>query len=69
MPEPVIFRGVCAVPLTLSSSFPSRAWLGHLVIGEEGHIPQFLTGSLRELVIFEGVCAERLSISLFLALN
>src|SRR4029450_7771179 len=67
--EPVIFRGVCAVPLTLSSSFPSRAWLGHLVIGEEGHIPQFLTGSPSpELVIFFGVCGGTVSISLSCAL-
>jgi len=38
------FPWVRAVPL--SPSLSSRAWLGHLVIGEEEHTPGFLTSSL-----------------------
>src|SRR5262249_44012165 len=62
--EPVIFRGVCAVSLPLSFSLSSRAWLGHLVIGEEAHTPGFLTGSLSPNLSFFKGCVQRDSLSL-----
>src|SRR5262245_42645595 len=55
---------VCSIPTSLLLSLSSRAWLGHLVIGEEAHTPGFLTGSLSPNLSFFKGCVQRDSLSL-----
>src|SRR4029434_2209566 len=59
--------GVCSTPNSLfffSFSCLARSFIGHLVVGEEGHIPQFLTGSPSANLSFSRGCVQRDSLSL-----
>src|SRR5262245_14796051 len=67
-PEPVIFRGVCAVPLYISLSFSLFSCLARSFGDRRGrlHTPRFLTGSPfpRTCHFPGGVCRETLYLSL-----